>query len=117
MEEPQGKHGVPALFSLICPGLGQLVKKQIGKAFKIWGGFVVCAIWGSVFLLGGPPVMETVGNFPFFLSTFVGTNGFPDGVMMFCRVCWLLWQPLVGLLALPAALILWVWQIMDAYND
>lgn len=30
------KHGVPALLSLVVPGLGQLVKGEIFKAIGIW---------------------------------------------------------------------------------
>ena len=57
------KHGIPALLSFFIPGLGQLVKGQVGKA---------------------------VG---FFFGTFLGM-----------------------ILVIPG-LIVWVWGIVDAYNN
>jgi TM2 domain-containing membrane protein YozV len=38
----QSTYGVPAIFSFFIPGLGQLIKGQILKAFLIWalGGVV-----------------------------------------------------------------------------
>jgi hypothetical protein len=37
-DQPQ-KHGVPALLSFFCPGLGQLVKGEIGKGMGMFMGF------------------------------------------------------------------------------
>ena len=42
------KHGVPALFSFFVPGLGQLVKGDVAKAFGIWGALIVCAFMSIV---------------------------------------------------------------------
>jgi len=63
-EEKKQKHGVPALFSFFIPGLGQLVKGQIGKGIL------------------------------FFFGTLIG----------------------LALLVLPG-LIIWIWNIADAYNN
>lgn len=49
-QEINKKHGVPALISFFIPGVGQLIKGHIGKAFLIWllivGAFVIFAIGG-----------------------------------------------------------------------
>lgn len=49
-QETNKKHGVPALISFFLPGVGQLIKGHIGKAFLIWllivGAFVIFAIGG-----------------------------------------------------------------------
>lgn len=37
----QQKHGVPAILSLLLPGLGQIVKGQTGRGILIFIGFVV----------------------------------------------------------------------------
>lgn len=37
----QQKHGIPALLSFFIPGLGQIVKKEVGKGVVIFIGFVV----------------------------------------------------------------------------
>ena len=37
-------HGVPALLSFFVPGLGQLVKGQVGKAILFFIGAIICAI-------------------------------------------------------------------------
>ena len=62
------KHGVPAVLSFFLPGLGQMVKGEVGKGILIFIGF-----WISV--------------------------------AMFAI--------LIGFITTP---ILYVWQIMDAYN-
>lgn len=67
MTEKQ-KHGVPALLSFFIPGLGQMVKGQVGKGVLILVGYVVS-----------------------FLAMFV----------------------VIGIITTP---ILWIWQIIDAYN-
>lgn len=40
-------HGFPALISFFIPGLGQLIKGDILKAFLIWslGGVLVFFLW------------------------------------------------------------------------
>ena len=40
-------YGVPAIFSFFIPGLGQLIKGQILKAFLIWAsaGIVGFLLW------------------------------------------------------------------------
>jgi TM2 domain-containing membrane protein YozV len=57
-------HGVPAILSFFIPGLGQLVKGQVGKGVLIFIGFII-------------------------------------GLAMF---------------VLPGVII-WIWQIVDAYNN
>jgi TM2 domain-containing membrane protein YozV len=61
---PRQTHGIPALFSFVVPGLGQIIKGQVGK--------------GILFFFG------------------VGI-----GLM---------------LLVIPG-IIVWIWQIADAYNN
>ena len=61
-------HGIPALFSFIVPGLGQLVKGNLLKALGIWIAFIVTSAL-HIFGIG-----------------------------------YLIW------------LIIWVWQLYDAYN-
>lgn len=41
------KHGIPALISFFIPGLGQLIKGHIFKAFFIWlfGGLIGFFLW------------------------------------------------------------------------
>lgn len=34
------KYDIPAILSLFVPGLGQMVKGEIGKGIMIWFGFV-----------------------------------------------------------------------------
>ena len=63
------RYGMAALLSFFLPGLGQVIKGQIGKAVVIWVGLVV-----------------------FVLLSFV----------------------VVGL---PLLVVLWLWQIYDAYNS
>ncbi len=58
------KHGLPALLSFFIPGLGQLVKGQVGKGVII------------------------------FIGTAIG----------------------LALLVIPG-IIIWIWQIIDAYNN
>ena len=44
------KHGVPAVMSLFLPGLGQMIKGQVGKGV----GLLICTIIGYVmFILPG----------------------------------------------------------------
>jgi TM2 domain-containing membrane protein YozV len=57
------KHGVPALLSFFIPGLGQIIKGQVGKGILIFFG--------------------------------VG----------------------LGMLLVIPGIILWIWQIADAYNN
>jgi TM2 domain-containing membrane protein YozV len=57
------KHGVPALLSFFIPGLGQIVKGQVGKGILI----------------------------------FIGVG--------------------LGLLLIIPGIIIWIWQIIDAYNN
>lgn len=57
------KHGVPALLSFFIPGLGQIVKGQVGKGILIFFG--------------------------------VG----------------------LGMLLVIPGIIIWIWQIADAYNN
>lgn len=48
-------HRVPALFSFFIPGLGQLVKGQVSKAFGIWAALLVSlfmSVIGIGFLIG-----------------------------------------------------------------
>ena len=35
------KHGVPAILSFFIPGLGQIVKGQVGKGILIFFGFII----------------------------------------------------------------------------
>lgn len=57
-------HGIPAILSFFIPGLGQLVKGQVGKGILVFIGF------------------------------FIG----------------------LAMLVIPGVII-WIWQIIDAYND
>lgn len=63
------KYGVPAILSFFLPGLGQLVKGQVGKGIGIFFGFLLSFI---------------------LVITIVGA---------------------------VVPLIIWVWQIVDAYNS
>lgn len=49
-DEINKKYGVPALISFFIPGVGQLIKGHIGKAFLIWllivGAFLLFIIGG-----------------------------------------------------------------------
>lgn len=45
----QQKHGVPAILSLLMPGLGQIVKGQLMKGI---GHIVVLAISGALTIIG-----------------------------------------------------------------
>ena len=64
MSPVRQKHGIPALLSFFIPGLGQIIKGQVGKG----------------------------------IFTFIG---FSIGII---------------LLVIPG-IIIWIWQIVDAYND
>jgi TM2 domain-containing membrane protein YozV len=57
------KHGVPALLSFFIPGLGQIIKGQVGK-----------------------------------------------GILIFFSVS-------LGMLLVVPGIIIWIWQIADAYNN
>jgi len=63
------KHGIPALLSFFIPGLGQMVKGEVGKGIGIFLGWLV-----SLAL-----VLTVIG--------------------------------------IVVPLIIWVWQIIDAYNN
>lgn len=39
------RHGIPALISLFIPGLGQLIKGEIGRAIVIWVGGGILSIF------------------------------------------------------------------------
>ena len=41
-------HGVPALFSLFIPGLGQLVKGDFSKALGIWIALAICGFMSVI---------------------------------------------------------------------
>lgn len=69
VQTPNQKYGVPALLSFFLPGLGQLVKGQIGKGIGIFIG------WFFSFIL---------------ILTIIGA---------------------------VVPLIIWIWQIIDAYNS
>ena len=43
-------HGIPAILSLIIPGLGQLVKGQIFKAIGIWVALTISSIMAYILL-------------------------------------------------------------------
>ena len=58
-------HGIPALLSFFIPGLGQLIKGEVGKSIVLFMAFVVL------------------------IASIVGS---------------------------PLALILWLWNVYDAYN-
>lgn len=63
------KHGVPAILSFFIPGLGQVIKGQVGKGIGIFLGFLVsCAL----------------------IFTVIGA---------------------------VVPIIVWIWQIVDAYNN
>jgi TM2 domain-containing membrane protein YozV len=63
------KHGIPALLSFVIPGLGQMVKGEVGKGIGIFFGWLV----SFAFILTGIGVVLPV--------------------------------------------IVWIWQIIDAYNN
>ena len=44
------KHGVPAILSLFVPGLGQIVKGQVGKGVLIFLGAIVSFLLISLFI-------------------------------------------------------------------
>jgi TM2 domain-containing membrane protein YozV len=48
MESQPQKHGVPALLSFFCPGLGQLVKGDIGKGIGMFMGAFVGLCFGGI---------------------------------------------------------------------
>jgi hypothetical protein len=57
-----GRHGVPALLSLFLPGLGQIVKGDILRAFLVWGLFLADIAGFSVFfVLTGWPAALCLG--------------------------------------------------------
>ncbi len=41
MAKEEQKHGIPALLSFFIPGLGQLIKGEVGKGILIFLGMVV----------------------------------------------------------------------------
>jgi TM2 domain-containing membrane protein YozV len=43
-------HGVPAILSLIIPGLGQLVKGQIFKAIGIWVALAISSVMAYILI-------------------------------------------------------------------
>jgi TM2 domain-containing membrane protein YozV len=63
------KHGIPALLSFFIPGLGQMVKGEIGKGIGIFFGWLV--------------------SFALILTV-------------------------IGIIV---PVIIWIWQIIDAYNN
>lgn len=63
------KHGVPAILSFFLPGLGQMIKGQVGKGIGIFFGFAFSLI---------------------LIFTVIGAI---------------------------VPLIIWIWQIVDAYNN
>jgi TM2 domain-containing membrane protein YozV len=88
------KHGIPALFSFFIPGLGQIIKGQVGKGILIFFGMMIL----SILLLK---------NISFFtiLGIITSVRGSPQ-------------EPSITLLFLIIATpILWLWNIYDAYNS
>jgi TM2 domain-containing membrane protein YozV len=63
------KHGIPALLSFIIPGLGQMVKGEVGKGIGIFFGWLI----SFAFILTGVGIVVPI--------------------------------------------IVWIWQIIDAYNN
>lgn len=54
------RHGVPALLSFFVPGIGQLIKGNLGTAFTVWGGIAALAVMagaGLWFTLFAIPVI------------------------------------------------------------
>jgi TM2 domain-containing membrane protein YozV len=45
------KHGVPAILSFFIPGLGQMIKGEVGKGILIFIGFWISV--GAMFILIG----------------------------------------------------------------
>ena len=57
VERMKARHSMPALISFFLPGVGQMMKGSILKAFGIWAGvlvsWVLVAAGGIGFLTGG----------------------------------------------------------------
>ena len=55
MKKQSEKHGIPALMNVFLPGLGQIVKGEVGKGVLIMIGWVVsfllCFILSGLILL------------------------------------------------------------------
>ena len=45
-----GTHGVPAILSLVIPGLGQLIKGQIFKAIGIWVALAISSVMAYILI-------------------------------------------------------------------
>lgn len=86
------KHGVPLILSLIIPGLGQLVKGQVKKGLFIFFG---PAIVFSIIIIFGILTGNANGN--------NNSNGLQ----------------ILNLLSnyFIAYIILYIWQLIDAYNN
>jgi len=81
-------HGFPAFMSFILPGLGQIIKGQVGKGI---------AIMIAEIILGVSLLIE--------LSLLGESYGYAlKGAQVITAILFLIWFPL------------WIWNIYDAYN-
>jgi lambda repressor-like predicted transcriptional regulator len=62
-------HGIPALLSFFLPGVGQLIKGHVARAFKVWGVGVLLAILPYVV---GFAVSAPIGVLTAFAAGFAG---------------------------------------------
>ena len=83
--------GFAAFLSLILPGFGQLIKGDVPKAFLIWGGYI--AIFFSSYLTN------------FVSSKIVSSESVPILIVSI----------IITSLPFLSFLVLWIWQIRDAY--
>ena len=87
------RYGVPALLSLIVPGLGQLIKRHTRLAVTVWIFYVVGVAGGWMNLSAARRVSEN--------------SFYPDYALI----------PLVAAIVLATfALVTWIWSVVDAYN-
>ena len=55
MVAKEEKHGMPALFSFIIPGMGQIIKGQVGKGLWI----MIAMVISIIAIFGGPGFIST----------------------------------------------------------
>jgi hypothetical protein len=96
-------HGVPALLSLVVPGLGQAAKGQYLRALLVW-------------LAMGLTVYFVLWLRPVDMVVYAWSKVLGGDIMQFSSSRWIYWRTAEILEPYVAAGIVWCAQVIDAYR-
>jgi TM2 domain-containing membrane protein YozV len=97
LTSPRNKAEVAVVLSLLWCGAGQIYNREFVKGFTMSGAMSLCLVSMPMWLLGS--FLQSMASLP--------DSKTPSG----------LWLQVVGVIALVAAIALWLWGIVDAWGS